>query len=86
MRAGLQQGFTDTSNPCSTGPLSPFLSDWSILLRAMSILKQLSTNITSPVFIEDRVSMVFAPYSKCMRIDFNVSRRIVFMASAHRRG
>jgi hypothetical protein len=86
MGADLQQGFTDISNPRSNGRFSPFLSDWSILLSAMSILIQLSTGITSPVFIEDRVSMVFAPYSNRMRIDFNVSRRIVSMAPAHRRG
>jgi hypothetical protein len=52
----------------------------------MRILIQLGTSITSPVFTEDRVSMVFAPYSNRMRIDFNASSRIVSMAPAHRRG
>src|SRR6202041_25317 len=63
MRTGLQQGFTDTSKPPSTAPLSPFLGGRSILSCAMRNLIQLSTSITSPVFTEDRVSMVFAPYS-----------------------
>jgi len=84
--ADLQQSFTGISNPPSTGALSPFLSDESILLRAMGILIQLSTSITSPVFFEDRVSMLFAPDLNRMRIDFNVCRRVVSMAPAHRRG
>ena len=32
VRTGLQQSFTDSLNPPSIGPLSPFLSEQSILL------------------------------------------------------
>jgi hypothetical protein len=82
----IYQGFTDILNPPATRPPSPFLGHESILSPGMRTLIRLITSITSPVFFEDRVSMVFAPCSNRMRIDFNVCRRIVFMAPANRCG
>jgi hypothetical protein len=66
--------------------ISPSPSQKRIIYQAMHILMRRSTSITSPVFTEDRGSMLFAPYTNRMRIDFNVSGKVVSMPPAHRRG